>query len=316
MDIKRREFLVRSVLGVAGAAAAGVAARAARAAESAAVPAAAEAGIDPTARVPLGKSGIMVSRIGFGTGMRGGNRQSNQTRLGERAFGQLLRHAYEQGIVTFDMADLYGSHSFVANALREMPRNSLVYISKIWWRSGGIPELERLDADLLVKRFVRELRTDYIDLVLLHCVVDADWPGQLARQMETLARLKTEGLIRAHGVSCHSVAALRAAAAEPWVDAVHARINPYGVKMDAAPEEVVPVLRQLHAAGKGVTGMKIIGEGEFGDSEEKRQSSVNFVLGLGCVDAMVVGFEAEREVDEFKARVTLALRAAASIAAA
>jgi aryl-alcohol dehydrogenase-like predicted oxidoreductase len=184
-----------------------------------------------------------------------------------------------------------------------MPRKEYVISSKIWWRTGGIPERERPDADVVVKRFLKELKTDYIDLVLLHCVSSGKWPEEMSKYMEILEKLKKKGAVRAHGVSCHSVGALNAAAEEPWVDSVHARINAYGARMDAPPEQVVPALKKLHEAGKGVVGMKLIGEGTFRDSDEKRDGSVRFVLGLGCVDTMIVGFERIEEVDDFAARV-------------
>jgi len=155
----------------------------------------------------------------------------------------------------------------------------------------------------VVGRFLKEIGTDYLDLVLLHCVVSADWPQELRKQMDLLAQLKQKGVIRAHGVSCHSIPALEAAAAEPWVDSVHTRINPYGMSMDGAPEKVVPVLQKLHAAGKGVVGMKIIGEGRLRNDEEKRDASARFVLGLGCVDVLNIGFEKVEEIDDFAARV-------------
>ena len=122
--------------------------------------------------------------------------------------------------------------------------------------------------------------------------------------MDGLAKLKDKGVIRAHGVSCHSVAALEAAAAEPWVDSVHTRINPYGMRMDDKPEKVVPVLKKLHAAGKGVVGMKIIGEGQLRNEPEKRDESARFVLGLGCVDILNIGFEKIEEIDDFAGRVS------------
>src|SRR4029434_6222118 len=110
-------------------------------------------------------------------------------------------------------------------ALKGIPRADYGIITKIWFRDGGIPEKERPDADVVVNRFLKELGTDYIDLLLLHCVTSAKWPTELSRQMEILDKFKQKGIIRAHGVSCHSVEALEAAAAEPWVDSVHARIN-------------------------------------------------------------------------------------------
>jgi len=203
----------------------------------------------------------------------------------------------------FDAADLYGTLPYLGRALSGMRRRDYAIASKIWWRRGGIPDQERPDADVVVERFLEELNTDYIDVVLLHCVSSAKWPEELRKQMEILARLKKEGLVRAHGVSCHSLEALEAAANEPWVDSVHARINPYAVQMDGPAEKVAPVLKKLHDAGKGVVGMKLVGEGQFRDSDEKRDESIRYVLGLGCVDTMIVGFEKVEEIDDFAARV-------------
>lgn len=294
MKMNRREFLARSIAGVGGILLCPTLAAAQE--EKARM-------FDPYEVVPLGKTAIKVTRVGFGTGMRGGGRQSNQTRLGKEKFEALLKAAYERGVRLFDAADLYGTHPYIGRALSKMPRKEYVISSKIWWRQGGIPERERPDADVVVERFLKELNTDYIDLILLHCVSSADWPKELSKQMEILEKLKKKGVVRAHGVSCHSLEALEAAAKEPWVDSAHARINAYGANMDGPPEEVSPVLKKLHEAGKGVVGMKLIGEGTFRDSDEKRDKSVQYVLGLGCVDTMVVGFEKVEEIDDFAARV-------------
>ena len=121
--------------------------------------------------------------------------------------------------------------------------------------------------------------------------------------MDILSKLKAQGKIRALGVSCHSIAALEAAATEPWVESVHTRINPYGMSMDGPPEQVVPVLKKIHAAGKGVIGMKIIGEGRLRNDDARRDESVKFALGLGCVDVLNVGFEKVTEIDDFATRV-------------
>ena len=294
MDMKRREFLAKSIAGVGGLLLGSGCIDTARQKSGT---------FDPYERVPLGKTKIKVSRVGFGTGMRGGNRQSNQTRLGKETFEALLKTAYERGVRLFDVADLYGTHPYLASALSKMPREDYVINTKIWWRSGGIPEKERPDADIVVKRFLKELNTDYIDSVLLHCVASEKWPQELRKQMDILDELKHKGIIRAHGVSCHSLPALQAAADEPWVDSVNVRINAYGKNMDGPVEKVEPVVRKLRKAGKGVVGMKLIGEGAFRNSDEKRDNSVRYVLGLGCVDAMVVGFEKIEEVDDFAARV-------------
>ncbi len=249
-------------------------------------------------RVRLGQSDLKVTRVGLGTGMTGGMRRSNQIRIGEKNFRDLLRYAYDQGINYFDAADLYGTHRDIIPGLEGIPREEIVIVSKIWWGPGGIPEKERLLADALVERFLKELNTEYIDLLHLHCVTSKDWPKELAKQMDVMSKLKEEGKIRAHGVSVHSLEALEVAAEHPWVDAVHTRINPYEMAMDGPPEKVIPILKKMHENGKGVTGMKMIGEGRLRDDPEKKQESVNFVYGLGCVDTVIVGFESKEEVDD------------------
>jgi len=250
--------------------------------------------------VPLGNSALKVSRLSLGTGMKGGQRASNHTRMGQQRFTELVRGAHDRGSRFFDLADLYGTHAYFATAMKEVPRADYVLTTKIWWGRGGIPEAERPDADVVVKRFLKELKTDHLDLVLLHCVTSATWSSDLSKQMEILARLKKEGVIRAHGVSCHSLPALQTAAREPWVDSIHARINPYGASLDGEPQQILEVLRAARKNGKGVVGMKIVGEGRFRNDEAKKRASVRFALESGCVDVLLVGCETLDELDEIR----------------
>jgi len=258
---------------------------------------------EPDEIVALGNTGVKTSRVGIGTGMRGFNRQSNQTRAGQEHFTALIRGSLDRGIRLIDSADLYGSHPFLANALRGVPRDDYCLVSKIWYMPRGLPEPERPDADVVVQRFLDELKTDHIDILQIHCMTAPDWTERMQEQMAILDNLKKKGLIRTHGVSCHSLAALDAAAEHPWVDCIHARINPYGQSMDDTPDKVVPVLQKAHANGKGVIGMKMIGEGRFRDSDQRRNHTLDYVLNLGCVDSVIVGFETLNEIDDFVARV-------------
>lgn len=294
MKTSRRKFIARTALGVSSAL---LAPRL-----LAEIPVAPNT-FAPYERVALGKTKLKFSRIVLGTGMRGGKRESNHTRLGKEKFEALIRESHERGVDTFDLADLYGSHPYVIPALKGIQRDKFHAITKIWFRDGGIPETERPDANVCVERFLRELRTDYIDLLLLHCVVSAKWPEELRKQMDLLSKLKGQGKIRALGVSCHSLEALEACISEPWVESVHTRINPYGMSMDGPPEKVVPVLKKIHAAGKGVVGMKIMGEGRLRNDDEKRNASVKYALTLGCVDVLNVGCESIAELDDLAARV-------------
>jgi aryl-alcohol dehydrogenase-like predicted oxidoreductase len=297
MTVRRREFLGGAVAGagtvLTGCSSAPLTPEGKPAAKT----------FDPFDVVTLGKTGIKTTRVGIGTGMKGWKRQSNHTRMGAEKFDALIGHAWDRGIRLFDVADLYGTHPFLARAMKKMPRDKYVLISKVWLHPNGLVEPERESAGVAVRRFLKELQTDYIDVVLLHCQQKANWPELRAKDMAELAELKTKGVIRAHGVSVHTLDALATAVKEPWVDSVNARINPYGAYMDGPAEKVAPVLKDLHQAGKGVVGMKIIGQGKFRDSDEQRDASVRYVLNLGCVDAMVVGFETPAEVDDLVARV-------------
>jgi aryl-alcohol dehydrogenase-like predicted oxidoreductase len=293
MKIKRREFLKQSAFGV-GAALLSTPLRAADKPVKR---------FDPFEPVTLGKTKIKSSRFCLGTGMRGGNRESNHTRMGKEKFEALIRESHDRGTQMFDLADLYGTHPYVIPALKGIERDRYQICTKIWFREGGIPEKERPDADVCVERFLREIGTDYIDLVLLHCVVSPKWPEELRKQMDILAKLKDQGKIRAHGVSVHSLEALEACITEPWVDSVHARINPYGMSMDGPADKVAPVLKKIHDSGKGVVGMKLVGEGRLRNDPEKRDESLRYVLGLGCVDVLNVGCESIAEVDDFTERV-------------
>lgn len=263
---------------------------------------------DPTQLVMLGNSGITTSLLGMGTGVHGGNRSSAITRQDKSKSIEAIQYALERGVRFFDCADTYGTHQLVAEALKNEDRHKLTLSSKIWVRSGGIPETERPDADKVVDRFRKELNTDYLDIVQIHCMVDNNWTDTQKRQMDILESLKSKGIIKAHGVSVHSLDAMKDALHNPWVDVIHVRINPYGIAMDKPdPSEVVEVISQLHDSGKGVIGMKLIGDGKYKDDSEKIDNALKFVLGLGTVDMMIVGFERKEQIENYLERMEIAL---------
>ena len=238
----------------------------------------------------------------MGTGFSGYNRSSNITRAGVAE--SVIRQAYEKGIRFFDCADSYGTHTYTASALKSFPRESYTLGTKIWVSQGGLPEPERPDADVVVDRFRKELNTDYLDLIQIHCMTDARWTDKEKKQMDILENLKAKKIIRAHGVSVHSLEAMEACVGNPWVDIVHVRINPFGEAMDKNdPAQVTPVIEKLHKEGKGIIGMKLIGAGKFKNETEKIDESLKYVLGLGTVDMIIVGFELPEQIDNYIARV-------------
>lgn len=246
--------------------------------------------------VTLGSTGIKTSRLAMGTGTVGYDHHLNQTALGVKGLSELLLNGYDHGLRFFDAADSYGSHAHVAEALKHVPRDKVTVLTKTWARD---PATARADLD----RFRRELGVDYLDVCLMHCVTEGDWTQRFRGVMDVLSEAKQKGIIRAHGCSCHSIEALRAAAKSPWVEIDLARINPIGSHMDADPATVVGVLREMKAAGKAVVGMKILGQG---DLRARQAEALRYALGLGVLDAFTIGAESRGEQEDLIRRVAAA----------
>jgi predicted aldo/keto reductase-like oxidoreductase len=135
-------------------------------------------------------------------------------------------------------------------------------------------------------------------------MTDGQWTSKQKKQMDILETLKAKKIIRAHGVSVHSLEAMEACVENPWVDVVHVRVNPYGEAMDKKdPSQVIPVIEKLHKAGKGIIGMKLIGNGVFRNDSEKIDSSLKYVIGLKTVDMIIVGFELPGQIDNYIERI-------------
>jgi aryl-alcohol dehydrogenase-like predicted oxidoreductase len=295
--MKRRDFLSLTTL-AAGAAAlnplTGVA-------QTAAQPAAPTAPIEPV-WVPLTKE-VKTTRIGFGTGMRGSQRQSELTRGGYHKAIDMLRYAYDMGIRLFDCADLYGTHNVVAEAMSGKPRDSYILVTKCWVKGGGIPEAERLKPEETAKRVCRELGTDYSDVLQIHCLDNDRWTREFAEAMESMEKLKKAGVIRAHGISSHSRSATELATTTEWCDVVHVRINSEGMSMDGSVEDNVQNIKKCHDAGKGIIAMKVVGEGRMSNDAEMRKKSTKFVMDMGAVDCMIIGFTEKAHITEFVTNV-------------
>jgi 1-deoxyxylulose-5-phosphate synthase len=250
----------------------------------------------PSETVTLGQSGIRTSLLAMGTGTLGSGHHSNQTALGVKGLSELLLNGYDHGLRFFDCADSYGSHPHVAEALKQIPRDKVTVLTKTWARDA---KSARADLD----RFRRELGTDYLDVCLMHCLTEADWTERYRGVMDVLSEAKQKGLVRAHGCSCHSIEALRAAAKSPWVEVDLVRINPIGSHMDADPATVVSVLREMKSAGKGIVGMKILGQG---DLRARPDDAIKYALSLGVLDAFTIGAENKTEQEDLIRRIPMA----------
>lgn len=224
----------------------------------------------------LGPDKVKLTRLAIGMGTKGG---SIQRQLGVEGVASMLEFGADQGLAYWDTADAYRTHPHVHEGLKRVKRDKVAIMTKS--RAATAPEM-RADLD----RFRQELGTDYLDIVLLHAVRSSTWPDERKGAMEVLAEAREKGIVKTHGVSCHSLEALQTSAGTPWVHVTLARINPAQMLMDAEPPAVVKVLQEMKAAGKGVIGMKILGEGGL---KNRVDEALRYALSLDCVDCFTIG---------------------------
>jgi len=296
-DMNRREFLGRSAA-IAGAAL--IAPQAGNAAEVVKRTA--------TDKVPLGKKGLKICRIGIGTGSSGGD---VQRKLGQEGFTKLIRHAYDRGVTFIDTADMYKTHEMVREAIRGLPRESLWIQTKMMWDRPSPPEkpIEVLD------RFRKELGVDYVDSLLIHCATKNTWHEDLRKMMDAFDEAQEKKLVRMKGVSCHGLPALTRATDVDWIEVQLARVNPQGRHVDGPfgkweepgdTDTAFKNLKAMHDKGRGILAMKIIGNGDFKQAPD-REKSIRFAMNCGFVDSIVVGLASPAEVDEAIERMNRAL---------
>src|SRR5437868_8273439 len=174
--------------------------------------------------VTLGKSGVKVTRLAFGTGTYSGRTQRD---LGQDQFTRLVRYAYDHGVRFFETAESYGEmHKMLGIALKGIPRDSYRLMSKVTTREGVNPQ-EKIDE-------LRKLaNTDYFDVVLLHYQHVASWPTDTVRWQDGLLEAKAKKALIAHGASVHGLPALRQVPGNKWLEVAMIRMNHRGTAMDA-----------------------------------------------------------------------------------
>ena len=271
---------------------------------SGAVPLAARRG-SATDVVTLGRSGVKVTRLAFGTGSLSGKVQRD---LGQDGFTRLVRHAYDRGIRFFETAESYGEmHRMLGIALKGIPRGSYQLMSKVTTRDGVDPQ-QKFD----------ELRwlanTEYFDIMLLHWQHKATWPTDSVRWQDAILDAQSRKVVLSHGASVHGLPALRRVPGHDWLQVAMIRVNHTGKSMDAehyptqGPGNVPEVVSHVHAVrreGMGVIAMKLAGEGTF--DREGRRKAMRFAFRQAGVDCVTVGYRSPAEIDEAIENLDLAL---------
>ena len=256
--------------------------------------------------VTLGKSGVKVTRLAFGTGTMSGR---TQRELGQDQFTRLVRHAYDNGIRFFETDESYGEmHKMLGVALKGIPRDSYRLMSKVTTREGVDPQAK-------IDELRKLANTDYFDVMLLHYQHVATWPTDTMRWQDGILEAKLKKAVVGHGASVHGLPALRKFPQNKWLEIAMIRMNHNGTKMDAEAYntrdagdvgEVVTHTKQVRSEGMGVISMKLIGEGAF-TTREDRKAAMRFAFNNAGVDSVTVGYKNTAEIDEAIENLNLAL---------
>jgi aryl-alcohol dehydrogenase-like predicted oxidoreductase len=256
--------------------------------------------------VTLGKSGVKVTRLAFGTGSYSGQIQRD---LGQEQFTRLVRHAHERGIRFFETAESYsGMHEMLGIALQGVPRDSYRLMTKVTTHDGVDPQ-EKID------QLRRLAKTDYFDIALLHWQHTTTWPTDSLRWQDGISEAQSKQAVLSHGASVHGLPALRRMPENKWLEVAMIRMNHKGVRMDAEDyntsglgnvNEVVTHVKQVRKDGMGVISMKLVGEGTFTQRED-RQAAMKFAFRNAGVDCVTVGYKNTAEIDEAIENLNLAL---------
>ncbi len=273
---------------------------------TASLPIKAASGGKATDWVTLGKSGVKVTRLAFGTGTMSGQVQRD---LGQDQFTRLVRYSYDQGIRFFETAESYGEmHKMLGIALKGLPRDSYRIMSKVTTRPGVDP-MDKIDE-------LRKLaNTDYFDVLLLHYQHVATWPTDTVRWQDGVLEAKHKSAVVGYGASVHGLPALRQFPGNKWLEVAMIRMNHKGIKMDGEDfntrepgnvPEVVEHVKQVKGDGMGVISMKLVGEGAFTNRDD-RKAAMRFAFRNAGVDSVTVGYKNTAEVDEAIENLNLAL---------
>jgi predicted aldo/keto reductase-like oxidoreductase len=261
--------------------------------------------------VALGrKTNVKIPRLGIGTGSING---AVQRGLGQEGFNKLIAYAYERGVRYFDTADNYKTHELIREAIKanKIPRDQIFIQTKL-----PIREETTKDPMATIDRYRKELGTDYFDSLLIHCATEENWTEKMKFLMDAFDQAQAKGMIKTKGCSCHGLRALRTAAASDWMEVQLARINPQGHHVDqdlpnphdphGKYDEAMKEIKSMRAKGRGIIAMKLCGNGDFTNPED-REKAIQHAVKCGFVDAMVIGFKSNAEIDEAIERVNRAL---------
>ncbi|OLS03905.1 aldo/keto reductase [Tissierella creatinophila] len=235
-------------------------------------------------KVLLGDTNIEVSRLCFGSLTM----TPFQANLSVKDGAYLIEYAFERGINFLDTAEIYENYHYIKEALKGIKREEYVIATKSY---AYTKEMAKASLDLALKK----IGTDYIDIFLLHEQESIYTVKGHFEAIEYFLKAKEMGLIRAFGISTHNIAGAEAARKIKEIEIIHPIVNKQGLGIqDGNIDGMLKELKQIHALGKGIYGMKPLGGGHLIKNIEE---SFNFVKKIPFIDSIAIGMQSTKEID-------------------
>ncbi|WP_422487222.1 aldo/keto reductase [Gudongella sp. DL1XJH-153] len=235
-------------------------------------------------KTTLGKSGIEVSRLCFGSLTM----TPFQANLSQDQGAALIEYAFEKGISFIDTAEIYENYEYIRRALKSIKRTDYTISTKTYAYTEEMAENS-------LHKAMKEIGTDYIDIFLLHeqesiHTIRGHYPA-----IEYLLKAKEAGKIRALGISTHKIAGAKALRDYPELDILHPIVNMEGIGIhDGKIDEMLNELEYLYNSGKGIYGMKPLGGGHL---IKRAQEALSYVVEKPYIHSIAIGMQSRDEID-------------------
>lgn len=231
----------------------------------------------------LGKTGLIVSKLCFG-GLTVGPLQADLSPL---EGGKVIREAFDRGVNFIDTAELYGTYPHIREALKGFKRDKIVISTKSYAYSVET-------AEKALKEAMDELKTDYIDLFMMHEQESEHTIRGHYEALEYYQKMKEKGYIKAIGLSTHHIAAVLGAQKYSQIEVVHPIVNKLGIGIqDGSIDQMIQALQDYRQDGRGVFAMKPLGGGHL---IKDYDAAFDFVKNLDVVDSFAIGMQSVDEV--------------------
>lgn len=231
----------------------------------------------------LGKSNIEVSRLCFGSLTM----TKSQVNLSPKESGELLNFGFENGINFIDTAELYENYHQIREVFKYQKRENLVISSKTYayTKEGARDSLNK---------YLKELKTDYADIFLLH-----EQESELTLKghyeaLEELWKLKEKGYIKSVGISTHKIKGVEAARKFKEIDIIHPMTNLEGLGiLDGTIKEMMEQIRLAKESGIGIYAMKVLGGGHL---ISKNEEAIKWAVNQEEFDSIAIGMQSKSEI--------------------